>query len=113
DVANTQPILRPTQSPQPFDATAARFLRLVSEMRFERTSHRSSNVRLQPPEVFDGFRGENNGERHSGYNIARFSLAVKPVTSRPAGMVATSSTKLTLVQCSNASPALVAIGTLL
>jgi hypothetical protein len=61
DIVNAQPILRPTQSSQPFDATATRFLRLVPQMRFERTSHRHPNVRRQPPEVFDGFRGKNDG----------------------------------------------------
>jgi hypothetical protein len=81
DIVNAQPILRPTQSSQPFDATATRFLRLVPQMRCESTSHRHPNVRRQPPEVFDGFGGENDGKRHSGYNIARLSLIVKPATA--------------------------------
>src|SRR6266849_2317692 len=70
--AYAQPILRTEQSSQPLDATTARFLGLVSQVRFERSPHGRPNVGRQPPEVFDGFGGENDGEGHSGQIIAKF-----------------------------------------
>jgi hypothetical protein len=53
----------------------ARFLGLVSQVRFERSPHGRPNVSRQPPEVFDGFGRENNDEGHSGQIIARFGGA--------------------------------------
>src|SRR5712692_3082391 len=80
--ADAQPILRAEQSSQPLDATTARFLWLVSQMRFERSPHGRPNVGRQPSEVFDGFGGENDGERHSGQIIARFAGASNPRKAR-------------------------------
>jgi hypothetical protein len=63
------------QSSQPLDATATGFVGLVSQVRFERAPHRRPNVRCQPPEVFDSFGGEDDGEGHFGQIIARFAGA--------------------------------------
>jgi hypothetical protein len=35
-------------------------------MGFERLSYDRTNIRLQPPQIFDCFRREDDIERHSG-----------------------------------------------
>src|SRR4029077_17567019 len=42
------------------------------QVRFECSSHGGPNIRREPSEVFGGFRGEDDGERHSGQIIAIF-----------------------------------------
>jgi hypothetical protein len=37
----------------------------MSQMRFEGRSHGSANIRLQPIEIFDGFRRQRDGKAHS------------------------------------------------
>jgi hypothetical protein len=59
------------QSPQSFDSAAAALLGFVSQMGFKGAPHSRQNIRPQPPEVFDGFRGENDSEAHSGQIVAR------------------------------------------
>lgn len=46
-------------------------------MLLERSPHGSPNIRRQPPEIFDGFGGEDDGEGHSGQIIARLVGFVK------------------------------------
>jgi hypothetical protein len=71
DLADAEPILRAAQPLQPFDPAAARFLRLVSQMRFERGPQRRPEMRFDPSEVFDSLGSQDDLEGHSGQNIAR------------------------------------------
>jgi hypothetical protein len=61
------------QSSQSLDTAAADFVGLVPQVRFERSSHSSPNVRFDPLEVFDSFWGEDDVEGHSSQIIARFA----------------------------------------
>ena len=63
--------MRPTESAQSLDPASAYFFRLVPQMRFKCGPDIGSNVRAQPLKVFNRLRGQNNFERHFGYNIAR------------------------------------------
>jgi hypothetical protein len=65
NLSNTEPVLRPAKSSETLDTASAGLPGFVSQMRFERDSHRSTNIRLQPMEVFDGCRRQNDSEAHS------------------------------------------------
>jgi hypothetical protein len=77
DVADPQPVLRPAQSSQSLDSATARFLGLVPEIRFERSSYSRPNVRFQALKIVDSFWGEDDVERHSGQIIARYAGSSK------------------------------------
>src|SRR5207237_9725789 len=78
-----QPILWTEQSSQSLDATAARFLGLVTQMRFERSPDSRASICRQPPEVFDSFGSKDDLERHSGQIIARFAWGSNEANSLP------------------------------
>jgi FPC/CPF motif-containing protein YcgG len=53
----------------------------MPQMRLERGPYVGPQVRFQPREVFDGLRGQNYLERHSGQIIAK--LASRQIKRRP------------------------------
>jgi hypothetical protein len=54
------------QASQSLDATAARFSRLVPQVGFEGVAQLGAQMRLEPLEILDGLRGQDNSKGHSG-----------------------------------------------
>jgi hypothetical protein len=71
NLAHAEPVLRPSDAAEPFDTAAARLPWLVSQMPFERRPNARPRIRLQQPEVFDGFGGKSDIKSHYGQNMAQ------------------------------------------
>ena len=48
----------------------------MSQMHFDGIAHLSPEVRRQAPEIFDGFRGQDDQVAHSGQIVARLVTGV-------------------------------------